>query len=273
MYVVCKYVDGIRHHNLMDSFQSLKHLGLSKEESQTFEALLAYRNGISVMSLAKKLNKPRATLYDHLRVLVNAGVAKKGRTEKGSVFYPESQEMIRGAFAERSQSTARAGAIFATQIKELSQVETYDPRLTVVDNKNAAKIIFGDVLRSGVKECSWFWPARALLQTSVPNEVFMYWHAERIRKKMRAKILWPFNQKAKLTKDHVLAPGKDKESLREIRIMPAQVDATMGYGIYGNKVGFISSARENYGFIVDSREFSQTLKSQFDFFWSVSKKR
>ncbi len=37
-----------------------------------------------------------------------------------------------------------------------------------------------------------------------------------------------------------------KKSLREIRILPKNIDFTMGYGIYGNEVAFIPSQRENY---------------------------
>lgn len=35
-------------------------------------------------------------------------------------------------------------------------------------------------------------------------------------------------------------PNPEK-SLRKIRILPESIDFTMGYGIYGNKVAFISS--------------------------------
>ena len=257
----------------MNSYTLLKQLGCSRDESRTFDALMKHPKGITVVSLAKKLNKPRATLYDHLKALTKKGLVTNGRTDAGSVFYPESPEGIRGVFNERSHELARSGVLIEEYIQESSHSDAYNPHFSVIDNAKAAETIFRDALRSGVKESYWFWPARALFHKSVPDEVFDYWHNERIRRGMHVKVLWPPKQKVPLAKNSVLGSGNDKVSLRQICILPNGINGTLGYGIYGNKVGFISSAQENYGFIVDSKEFAETLKSQFDFFWKVSKKR
>jgi hypothetical protein len=44
----------------------------------------------------------------------------------------------------------------------------------------------------------------------------------------------------------------------------------LGYWIYANKVAFISSARESYGFLIQSEELAQTLKVQFELLWRES---
>jgi hypothetical protein len=46
----------------------------------------------------------------------------------------------------------------------------------------------------------------------------------------------------------------------------------MGYWIYENKVAFISSTKEAFGFIVESKEFVEMLSSQFELVWKASKK-
>jgi hypothetical protein len=45
----------------------------------------------------------------------------------------------------------------------------------------------------------------------------------------------------------------------------------MGYTIYDDKVSFISSEKEIFGFIVQSEEFSKLMKLHFDLFWNISK--
>ena len=62
-----------------------------------------------------------------------------------------------------------------------------------------------------------------------------------------------------------------KESLRTIRIAPNDIDTTLGYAVYGNKVAFISSKRENYGFVIDSKELADMHRSQFEHLWKESK--
>jgi hypothetical protein len=44
----------------------------------------------------------------------------------------------------------------------------------------------------------------------------------------------------------------------------------LGYWIYANKVAFLSSARESYGFLIQSEELAQTLTAQFELLWQVS---
>jgi hypothetical protein len=45
----------------------------------------------------------------------------------------------------------------------------------------------------------------------------------------------------------------------------------MGYWAYHNKVGFISSRKECFGFIVESVELRIMLKTQFDVLSKISK--
>ena len=44
----------------------------------------------------------------------------------------------------------------------------------------------------------------------------------------------------------------------------------MSYWIYADKVAFISSKKEGFGFIVHSRDFAGLQKVQFDEMWRVS---
>lgn len=45
----------------------------------------------------------------------------------------------------------------------------------------------------------------------------------------------------------------------------------MGYWIYHNKIAYLFSRREAFGFILESEEMVQTALAQFDFIWSHSK--
>ena len=58
---------------------------------------------------------------------------------------------------------------------------------------------------------------------------------------------------------------------REIRIAPKEAQFSLGYWIYGNKVAFLSSRQENYGFIIQSGELVETLLAQFELLWKISK--
>ncbi len=65
--------------------------------------------------------------------------------------------------------------------------------------------------------------------------------------------------------------GAGGDFLREIRIAPKQIDFSMGYWIYGNKVSFVSSQKSNFGFIIENQEFADMMASQFKVMWELSK--
>ena len=50
-----------------------------------------------------------------------------------------------------------------------------------------------------------------------------------------------------------------------------ELDFQMGYWIYENKVAFISSKKDSFGFILEGKEFAEMLSSQFEILWKLSK--
>jgi hypothetical protein len=92
---------------------------------------------------------------------------------------------------------------------------------------------------------------------------------ERIKRKLYTRAIWPQSQKLDIKKHPYLGFGKD--FLREIRIAPNNISFSMGYWIYGNKIAFISSKREAFGFIIESKELVEMLSTQFELMWQLSK--
>ncbi len=45
----------------------------------------------------------------------------------------------------------------------------------------------------------------------------------------------------------------------------------MSYWLYEDKVAFISSKDESFGFVIHSKDFSNLIRSQFDIIWKLSK--
>lgn len=66
---------------------------------------------------------------------------------------------------------------------------------------------------------------------------------------------------------------KNKDILTHRRFLPKGMEWTMGYTIYGDRVSFISSHKEVFGFIVYSKEFAALMKLQFDVLWHMANKK
>lgn len=246
----------------------LGRLGISGMEADTLISLFSEPEGASVVRLSKKLNLPRTTIYGHLESLVEKGLVKKGVTERGSLFYAEDIETLSRLFDDKKKDIEEARKEFEKISSSELIVSSYNPKFTVYDRPGAAEAIFYDILRSRPKKTCWFWPVGEMVKTVLP-EVFSSFQTERSKRGIRLDVLWPKKRAVKLEEHPYLTP--EQESLRNIRILPGEIDHVMGYGIYGNKVAFISSKKEDYGFIIDSKELSETFQSQFDYFWKISK--
>lgn len=253
----------------MNITQALKHIDCTENEINTFLAVLNKTNGITVVQLSRELNLPRPTIYGHLNSLAEKGLIRKALVESGSRFYAEDLETIIQIFDERSQNIIQAKKTLKENLKK-KNISGYQPKFVIFDTPNSAEAIFKDILRTS-EETYWFWSAEEMIKTISP-EVFDSFHKERLQRNIKLNVLWPEEKIVDLKKNKFLGSVDFEESLREIKILPKNIDFTMGYGIYGNKVAFISSQRENYGYVIDSKELNETMKNHFDYFWKISKK-
>jgi len=249
----------------------LKYIDCTDYEIKTFVALLDEEGGSGVLKLSKKLNAPRATIYGHLDSLIEKGLVKKGLTENGNVFYAEDLEVILGLYDEKINEINQAKVDFKKLIASRRVQPSHSPKFTLYETPQAAELIFRNILRSREHQTYWFWPLKEMVKT-IPSEALINFHQERIRRGIWLNIICPEKFMIKMSDYPQLAPFGEKTALRRIKVLKGNIDQFTGYGIYGTKVAFISSRRENYGFVIDSKELSQTLKSQFNYLWEIAKK-
>lgn len=245
-------------------------LSLTKAEAATFLAIWQYPDGISVLELSRSLNLPRPTIYSHLESLSLFGIVKKGIKEHTSLFYPEPKQTIQKIFDEKIDSLKSSKDLLMSSLVEGHTSSRFKPKFFVYEGSHAYEQVWNDILRTK-EEAFWIWPIKNMLQT-VSSAKLEEFHKERIARKLWMNVLWPEKSKVDIKKSPFLLSSDEKASLRRVRILPKGFDQDIGYGIYGNKVAFISSGTENYAFVIESKELSQTLKKQFEFFWKASKK-
>jgi hypothetical protein len=88
---------------------------------------------------------------------------------------------------------------------------------------------------------------------------------KRIRHKIGLRSVWTDRPKGNA---HIWQGGDYKV---ERRYAPRGFTPVMGYSLYKDKVMFVSSHDEYYGFIVHSKDFSKLQSAQFELLWSMSK--
>lgn len=251
------------------SITLLAKLGCGTAEAETFLTLFAHPEGLSVVELQKKRGLPRPTLYGHLAELMGRNLVKRGISGRGARFWAENAAGVASAFAEKADELELARVAIARTLPAVSESSRRNPKLFTFDGTRAAEAALRDIVRSREKQVYSYWPVKDMLKT-IPPKAFEQFHRDRIARGMYLRTLWPHGQKVDPKKYPQLVGNIGAKSLREIRVLPSGVPVLVGYLIYGNRVAFIGTKRDPFSFVVESPDITATLKSQFDYWWSVS---
>lgn len=252
---------------LIEVFQKF---GFKKEHSDIYLILLE-DGAMSAGNLAKRLNIPRTTLYGLLNDLAQGGLILQSEKENIKLWQAVDPENIKNILNEKINSLENTRNNFDSVLEKLKSSQKTDfvsPKFNYFEGAEEMKTMLKNVLLYDNLQTELFWPVKDMIK--VVGEEFLYeFNKKRIRNNIHIRVIWPMDKTSDITKDTFLAPGKEVK--REVRIAPEGVDFSMGYWAYGNKVIFMSSKKENFGFIVESKELRQLLKTQFEILWNISK--
>jgi hypothetical protein len=114
-----------------------------------------------------------------------------------------------------------------------------------------------------------FWPISDMIEI-LGEEFFSVLNKIRIKNNLYTRAIWSSEKAVNVNEYPFL--GSTKEFKREIRVYKGAMTFSMGYWSYGKKVAFLSSKEEGFGFIIESAELVQMLRSQFEIIWNLSEK-
>ncbi|MBP7721024.1 MAG: hypothetical protein KA155_00660 [Alphaproteobacteria bacterium] len=247
-------------------------LGFKEEEVKTYLALLDHgaRTG---GDLAKIMGAARPTTYGYLERLMAGGLVTQSQRRGVKIFIPEPAEKIRLLYRRKIEELRGKEKSLDAVIPELekrSGANLFRPRMQFFEGREGIESALTDILNvpAGTMTLS-FWPIKATIDATSP-EFFHYLNAERIRRDIHVQAIWPRTQVVYVRNFPFMGAGKGFK--REIRIAPESVEFKMGYWICGNRVVYISSRAESYGFIMESAELAQTMATQHQVIWGISEK-
>lgn len=245
-------------------------LGLSEEETQIY-ILLLESGPLTAGVIARKLGKPRASVYGFLKRLQEKEVVTASSYDEVSTFLAEPPEKINCLFQQKIEDLQNKQKRYKNLLPQLDKIlpsKFLSPKFQLHDGAEGLEKLMRDTLLYKNISTVSFWPIKAMIDI-LGEDFFRYLHKERIRNNVYHRAIWPASQAVDVKRYPFLGVGE--ESKREIRVAPPEVDFSMGYWIYRNKVIFISSRKESFGFTIESRELADMMLSQFGMIWKVSK--
>ena len=250
----------------LKSLLSLFHL--KPTEMELFERIL--ENGaVSATELAREASITRTSVYDYLTRLKERGLITqtlKGGVRKYSVEPPEKIQILL-AEQEKNLALAQEAIVDLKNVYGKSQTRM-KPFLQLFEGREELQQMMKDLLLYQNITVRVYWPILDVIKLLTPRFIEEF-HRERVKRNITLKTIWPRTQIPSLKQYSFLKVGDQNK--REVRLAQKGVDFSLGYTLYENKVRFISSSRESFGFLITSNEFAQMMKGQFDIIWESSK--
>jgi sugar-specific transcriptional regulator TrmB len=247
----------------------LTGLDVNQEEAQIY-GLLLESGPLQAGKLANRLGCPRSSLYGVLARLQDRGLVSQSVRQGIKVFAAKDPATVLLLFQNRIEELKSAQTAYKQLLPTLlarSSSSLIAPRFQVYEGGEGLKSVLQDMLLYSDISTAALWPIKSMVDILTP-QFFRYLNKERIRNRLFTRAIWPANQIVSMSEHPYLGSGP--EFYREIRIAPANIKFSMGYWIYADKVAFLASRRESFGFILQSREFVELQTAQFDVLWELS---
>ena len=246
----------------------LREAGISEMASLIYGQLLE-TGPSSARQLAEKLNIARPSVYDNLKLLMKNGLVVEQEEEHKKIFGVDDVKNLSNLFQSKiEQLKERESELKKLLPTLLKQVKSFEPKIKFYSGSDGIKQVLNNLLWYNNIETLTMWPISEMVNI-LGKEYLINLNRRRIRQGISIKGIWP-QDKAVNFEDYPFL-GVGKGHLRELRLAPKGMTWQMSYWLYADKVAFISSQKELFGFVVHSRDFTTLMKAQFEVIWKISK--
>ena len=249
--------------------QLFNDFGCTAQDTGIYLYLLENGNK-QASAVARQFNMPRATMYGHLDRLAQAGFINSFERNTIKEFAAATPDKLNLLYRQKLDRMQNAQKQFETAIPELQALtgsRNAAPRLHYFAGRQGVQNMMSDILLRRDITIYSFWPVQSMIDL-MEADYLTYFNLERIRRNITLRAIWPASQTIDVRKHQFMGVGK--EFLREARIGPVNLDARLSYLIYDDRVMFISSRQEEFGFVLQSKDMADTLIDQFNVIWNLS---
>ncbi len=244
-----------------------EELGLATITQQVF-ADIVEKGPSTARQLSERLGIPRPSVYDHLKILIKKGLVLERQEEGKKVFSIDNVRNIKELLDEKIKSLEKEKTQFELSLPSLlKKVSFIEPQIKFYSGKEGVKQVMNSIMINRDIETILMWPMSEMMKVLGP-EYLEELNVKRVKRNISLRAIWPQDKKLDMKKYPYL--GASKENLRELRFAPKNITWDMGYWLYEDRVAFLSSEKEGFGFVIHSKDFANLIRMQFNIVWQIS---
>ncbi len=237
----------------------LKQAGLEEKQAKVYLACLELGSA-KAPEIAKTAEIKRTTAYGILDELAGLGLVNYSEKNKQRLYRANSPEVLADIMDRNRSALAKS----LPGLEDLFATHHLRPKIQFFEGVSGVKQIYEDVLKCRTKKIRQIVNERA--NTDLVGEEFILNY---IRRRVASGIT-TYDLHPKSGGIQTEMRGREDPKLkRYVRYLPPDAFYAAMIMIYDNKVAMASSKKENFGFIIESKEFTNTLATYFDFMWKL----
>lgn len=236
----------------------LKEFGLKDKEARTYLALLELGEA-NAHDVAKKAKIVRPAIYDILERLKETGLVSSVVKGRATYFTANGPEAIRRGMDEKRHAFDR----LLPELNSVFNATKSKPKIFFYEGVEGIKTVFEDTLTARDKDLRGILSMEDLFK--IPGQEYMDDYVAR-----RVELGYSLRVIRSKPKEITPAWPSGPAEYRDVRYPPASMLFEMTTYVYDNKVGLISTVKENFGMIMESSEFAQNMGHLFEALWQLS---
>lgn len=216
--------------------------------------------------IAVRLGMTRPSVYDQVKILLDRGVLAERDMDGKAEFAIRDLADVERLLVQKKEDLADIAETFAKEKDRLLHTtKSIAPKIVFMSGREAIVRAMHDMLWDERMVLKAVWPYDEMLGV-LGEEDLVSFNKKRIRNGLKLHSIWTGVPRKGMAS---IWHNENTDVLR--RYAPKGFVPEMAYTVYGDKVLFVSSAREAFGFVVHSASFAQLMSLQFDVLWGVSK--
>jgi sugar-specific transcriptional regulator TrmB len=244
------------------NIQELEKIGLSDKKAKVYLAVLEMGQS-TVIQIARKTLIKRTTIYDIINDLISQGYLSEIKKGSKNLILAEDPEVLVKTFERRLEEVKD---IAPTLLKMFASV-TSRPQIRFYEGVEGIRHMMEESLLMKKKEIFYWGPADNIIKI-LGNVYIDKWLKRRIKASIQTHGLLTENA-PRGSKPFLRS---DKNFLREVRWLGTKTIFDGILWLFDNKVMYISSAKDSFGFIIESDNFTEFMKVIFKSAWETAKK-
>lgn len=249
----------------------LQQLGLTENETKVYLAFLKHGEKVAA-EISRILKMDKSSTYRAVETLISKSLLIPNPRTRGTTYVAANPEILKELITNKKNELETQSQLLNTLVNQLkskagNEIKTF---IKVEKGIEAIKQAFTDSLECKEKIIREKWSSN---HSDLKEKKYVDFIYKIAQKRIEKGILM---RELSFTHEHTMYPTIEKTSkliLKEIRLMPDDIDKDISFRIYDNTMYLISFNEIDELIIITIKDcfFVKLMKNLYDFIWSNSR--